>query len=229
MDTHHKLSCHTEFRNWCFTLTEGDKYNEPITGSHIKRKIENFSKRWIRHPSEEVDLCAMPMMPIITEIRREGKVPWFRRIEYSTIPSEEEWRNFIPAEDIIMIGYPNGLWDEVNGIPFFKKGMTATHPYMNYKGREEFVIDMSVYPGSSGSPVFLLTNEFYAKSRTFQGRPDHARLLGIAYKHFKFNANLKSFESENPNLSDEVPPIDLGLAIRSTKFHDFDTISPMSF
>jgi hypothetical protein len=62
-----------------FTLTEGDKYNEPIVGSGIKRKIENFSERWIRHPNEEVDLCAMPMMPIIQEIRREGKVPWFTR------------------------------------------------------------------------------------------------------------------------------------------------------
>jgi hypothetical protein len=203
------------------TLTEGDEYNQPIAQSGIKRKIENFSKRWIRHPNEKFDLCAMPMMPIIEEIRREGKVPYFTRIESSTIPSEEEWRNFIPTEDIIMIGYPNGLWDKVNGIPFFKKGMTATHPYINYNGREEFVMDMSVYPGSSGSPVFLLTNEFYAKSRfeTFQGGPDHARLLGIAYKHFKFNANLKSFESENSNLSDQgitVPPIDLGLAIRSS-------------
>ena len=64
----------------------------------------------------------MPMMPIIEEIRREGKVPYFTRIDSSTIPSEEEWRNFIPTEDIIMIGYPNGLWDKVNGIPFFKKG-----------------------------------------------------------------------------------------------------------
>jgi hypothetical protein len=206
-----------------FTLKEGDEYNQPIARSRIKRKIENFSKRWTRHPNEEVDLCAMPMMPIIEEIRGEGKVPWFTRIEYSTVPSEEEWRNFIPTEDIIMIGYPNGLWDEVNGIPFFKKGMTATHPFINYKGREAFVIDMSVYPGSSGSPVFLLTNDFYAKSRTFHGGDDHARLLGIAYKHFKFNAKLKSFESQNPYVSDQVPPIDMGLAIRSTKLHDFDT------
>jgi hypothetical protein len=76
-----------------------------------------------------------------------------------------------------MIGYPNALWDKVNGIPFFKKRMTATHPYINYNGREEFVMNMSVYPGSSGSPVFLLTNEFYEKSRTFQGGPDHAQKI----------------------------------------------------
>jgi trypsin-like peptidase len=212
-----------------FTLTEGNKYNEPIPGSGIKRKIDNFSEMWIRHPDEAVDLCAMPMMPVITEIRREGKVPYFTRIEHSTIPSEEEWSDFIPTEDILMIGYPNGLWDKVNGLPFFKRGMTATHPYINYNGREEFVMDISVYPGSSGSPVFLLTDEFYVKSRSFQGGSDHARLLGIAYKHFKYNNKAKSIESENCNINDQeksFPPIDLGIAIRSTKLVDFETIYP---
>jgi hypothetical protein len=65
------------------TLTEGDEYNQPIAQSGIKRKIENFSKRWFRHHDEKVDLCAMSMMPIIKEIRREGKVPWFtRRVQH---------------------------------------------------------------------------------------------------------------------------------------------------
>lgn len=182
---------------------------------------------WIRHPDPAIDLCAMRMMPIITEIREEGKVPYFTRIEHGTIPSEEEWRNFIPTEDILMIGYPNGLWDKINGLPFFKKGMTATHPYINYNGREEFVMDVSVYPGSSGSPVLLLTNEFYARSRTFQGGSDHARFPGIAYKHFKYNNKSKSFENSNiSNQATAFPPIDLGIAIRSTKLIDFETIYP---
>ena len=30
-----------------FTLTEGDKYNEPILGSGIEREIDNFSEMWI--------------------------------------------------------------------------------------------------------------------------------------------------------------------------------------
>lgn len=213
-----------------FTLTEGDKYNEPIPGSGIERKIDNFSEKWIRHPDQAVDLCAMPLMPVITEIRREGKVPYFTRIEHCTIPSEEEWSDFIPTEDILMIGYPNGLWDKVNGLPFFNRGMTATHPYINYNGREEFVMDISVYPGSSSSPVFRLTDEFYAKSRNFQGGSDHARLLGIAYKHFKYNNKAKSIESENCDIIEQeksFPPIDLGIAIRSTKLVDFETIYPI--
>jgi hypothetical protein len=72
-----------------FTLTESDKYNQPILGSRIERKIDNFSEIWIRHPDPAIDLCAMPMMPIITEIRREGKVPYFTRIEHGTIPSTQ--------------------------------------------------------------------------------------------------------------------------------------------
>ena len=80
--------------------------------------------------------------------------------------------------------------------------------------------------------MFLLTDEFYAKSRSFQGGSDHARLLGIAYKHFKYNHKVKSIESENCNINDQeksFPPIDLGIAIRSTKLVDFETIYPAAF
>jgi hypothetical protein len=102
-------------------------------------------------------------------VSKTRRVPFPTKIDYSTIPNDDEWKNYIPSEDILMIGYPNGLWDNVNCIPYFKKGMTATHPFINYKGNEEFVMDISVYPGSSGSPVFLLTENFYQKSRQFEG------------------------------------------------------------
>lgn len=75
--------------------------------------------------------------------------------------------------------------------------MTVNHPCADYKWREEFVMDGSVYSGSSGSLVLLLTDEFYVKSRAFQRGYDQLRLLEIAYKHFKYNNKSKSFESSN--------------------------------
>jgi hypothetical protein len=38
---------------------------------------------------------------------------------------------------------------------FFRRGMTATPPQLDYCGRPTFLIDASVFGGSSGSPVFL--------------------------------------------------------------------------
>jgi hypothetical protein len=35
------------------------------------------------------------------------------------IPSEEVYKDLNAVEEILMIGYPNGLWDEINNLPLF--------------------------------------------------------------------------------------------------------------
>jgi hypothetical protein len=157
------------------------------------------------------------------------------------IPIEEEWKRFIPLEDIVMIGYPNGLEDSFNNLPLFRKGITASHPAIDYEGKEKFVIDNGIYPGSSGSPVFLLTDEFYQKSREIQRGPDHLRLLGIVQEVFIYTAegrivsrNLRKKEIMSTPTSSSSErslqkvqsaiPIDLGKVIRSTKLRDFEPI-----
>jgi len=57
-----------------------------------------------------------------------------------------------------MIGYPNGLWDHVNNLPLIRRGITASHPGVDYQiegqnGPGVTVIDMACFPDSSGSPV----------------------------------------------------------------------------
>jgi hypothetical protein len=33
-----------------------------------------------------------------------------------------------PAEEILMIGYPNGIWDDVNNMPVFRRKIAVTYP-----------------------------------------------------------------------------------------------------
>ena len=47
------------------------------------------------------------------------------------------------------------MYDQVNLIPITRTGMTATPLQLDYDGRPSFLIDASVFPGSSGSPVFV--------------------------------------------------------------------------
>jgi hypothetical protein len=56
-----------------------------------------------------------------------------------------------------MVGYPNGLWDAVNNYPLIRRGITASHPAVDFDvdGAATTVIDAACFPGSSGSPVLL--------------------------------------------------------------------------
>jgi hypothetical protein len=58
------------------------------------------------------------------------------------------------VESVLFVGYPNGLYDTVNFTPLIRRGTTASPYQLDYCGDPTFVIDASVFGGSSGSPVF---------------------------------------------------------------------------
>ena len=59
-----------------------------------------------------------------------------------------------------------------------RKGITATPPNLDYNGKPIFLIDASVFPGSSGSPVFLY-NVGGWRSRTALVAGDRVIFLGV--------------------------------------------------
>lgn len=68
---------------------------------------------------------------------------------------------------IQMVGYPHGLADEYNNFPLIRHGFTSLQPSIDFEGRQETVIDIATYAGSSGSPVFILHNEYFASVPCF--------------------------------------------------------------
>ena len=47
-----------------------------------------------------------------------------------------------------------------------RKGITATPANIDFEGQPTFVIDASIFPGSSGSPVFICNVGSYTKKGT---------------------------------------------------------------
>ncbi|HFG6905407.1 hypothetical protein R4641_15855 [Acinetobacter baumannii] len=78
-----------------------------------------------------------------------------RGISSTFIPNDEAITKLDAIEDILFVGYPNGIWDKVNLLPIFRKGITATPLQIDYEGEPKFLVDASVFGGSSGSPVFV--------------------------------------------------------------------------
>ncbi|MFR3321383.1 MAG: hypothetical protein ACLTSZ_09905 [Lachnospiraceae bacterium] len=74
---------------------------------------------------------------------------------------EEQIEYFAAIEDITFIGYPSGLYDSVNKLPIIRQGITATPIWNQFNGENVFLIDAGVFPGSSGSPVFIYNHGSY--------------------------------------------------------------------
>ena len=85
------------------------------------------------------------------------------------------------VENILMVGYPNGLWDSKNNLPLFRTGITATPPFIDYEHKPEFIIDCACFTGSSGSPIFLVNEGSYSKKGGGITIGNRFKLLGVLY------------------------------------------------
>lgn len=165
-----------------FLLTLANESDEPQNTVHFTCSFDKFEERWHLHPEADVDLCAMPIAPILNELNKQKKKAFFIPINKSLIPTAQELENLKLVEDILMVGYPNGLWDEVNNMPLFRKGITSSHPHLDWKGKKEMIIDAACFPGSSGSPVFLFNEGGYVdKQGSTNLGGTRIKLLGILY------------------------------------------------
>lgn len=136
---------------------------------------------WVKHPDNSVDLCALPLQGGFDSMQKYDPSAHHVTLDESLIPSQVELEKLSPFEDVIMIGYPIGLIDEVYNAPLMRKGMTATHPRYDYNGKPIFLIDCACFPGSSGSPVCLLDNGPYVEDGVLNLGQRRFKLLGILF------------------------------------------------
>ena len=115
----------------------------------------NLWRWWFYHPSTEIDVAALPLTPVFESLPDKGKTLFFRHISTEMMPSTKSLEDLDALENITFVGYPNNVYDRSNNLPIFRRGITATPPNVDYEGKPIFLIDASVFPGSSGSPVFL--------------------------------------------------------------------------
>lgn len=134
------------------------------------------------HPDPEVDLCAISM-PIQEYAAKQGHHVFYVPLHSALLLSAEEWASLDAYEEVLMIGCPNGLYDEANNVPIFRRGITASHPSMRYNGADEFLIDAACFPGSSGSPVMLFdtVGHLDKASGNYQLGSKRVKLLGVLY------------------------------------------------
>ena len=124
-----------------------------------------------------------------------------------------------------MIGYPIGLSDQYNHKPIVRRGITASHPRKNYQGKKETLLDMACFPGSSGSPVFIL-NQGSFTTPTGISIGNRIYLLGILYGGPQYDATGVLQFANLPNMPVPVTsiPANLGVMIKSERLLEFENI-----
>ena len=185
--------------------------------------IADFRQAWIFHPDPKTDLCIMPINPIFELVRQQGHNPFYISLHNDIIPSKEQLNDLTALEDIIMIGYPDGIWDSVNNKPILRKGITATHPKRDFNGEKKFLIDAACFPGSSGSPVLIFNQGSYSDKNGSIIIGSRTLLLGVLHAGPQHTAQGQIIFANIPTTITSIPN-NLGLVIKSEELKVFDGV-----
>ncbi|MHA1347952.1 MAG: S1 family peptidase [Candidatus Heimdallarchaeaceae archaeon] len=170
-----------------FFFTKSDNGNNPLVGQRFDINITDFDKSWFFHPAK-IDIAICPLVPLLQQIEKANQKVYFRSIPLSLIPTKEQEDKLTALEEIIFIGYPNAIYDTINLLPIIRKGTTATPIFIDYEGKPLFLIDASVFGGSSGSPVFIYNYGSYSTSEGNITVGTRIYFVGVVSKVF-FNEN----------------------------------------
>mgnify|MGYP002380213526 CR=1 FL=1 len=213
-----------------FYFKQRSSDGKPLYNSIERVNLEKENLKWIRHPDPKVDLAVLPLAPLVRQFQaKHSKQLFFAAYEEKHIPNDSVANSLSAIEEILMVGYPHGIRDVYNDLPVVRRGITATPFNSDYNSKEEFLCDLSVSPGSSGSPVLVFNpssftdkyGNLYMKSRFL--------FLGISHLAFisPYEATLSAEKDSsgkviaNPSRITTSIPFNIAVAIKSKKLLDF--------
>lgn len=208
-------------------VTVEDEAGNPKIGEPYRLDFTGFSKGWVRHPDPSVDLAAMPLARIHTGLLSTGTDMFYHHVNASSLPDEEQLDDLSALEEIVMVGYPLGLSDTSNNLPILRKGISATHPSYDFCGRKEFLVDIACFPGSSGSPVFLMNQGMIPRKGGFSVGT-RLLFLGVLYAGPMYGAEGKIIfktipTSSKPTANVQIPT-NLGVVIKGERVFEFESV-----
>jgi len=141
-------------------FNEKSANGEPLLGEPFYLKIDGFSSQWYGHPDDSVDIAVMPLSWQLDLVGKDGKIAHLRPVSLNDVADPSVFENLDVTAPVLFVGFPNGMFDEKHYLPIVRRGFVATSPELDFNGQPVFLIDASVFPGSSGSPVFTVGDNF---------------------------------------------------------------------
>lgn len=145
------------------------------------------------HPDPEVDLACI-------DVSRITHTDAFLMHLNQDLLKPINYEKVVVGRDVIFVGYPANYYDKVNNLPLIRKGTIASIPHVDFNGKGQIVLDAQIFPGSSGSPVFVDWNNKYS-------------LLGVISDMVTRNSELQKFPVNTHQLGVKEA-LGLGLIIK---------------
>lgn len=184
-----------------------DNMGDPHLGESLTIPISNFESFWHHHPDSFIDVSIMPFGLIMKHIEKNNQKIFYRIVDGRINPQNEDYSDLDAMEEILFIGYPSGLYDQKNYTPIIRKGVTATPIYLDYDGERKFLIDATVFPGSSGSPVFIHDNNIHWSKTDRMPTDSRILFVGIISKHITFDNEGKIIVKDFSSKGEKIPLI----------------------
>lgn len=191
-------------------------------------EFQGFDQYVVGHPDPNVDLAAFPVGPFVNQMESAGTPAFFRALGAMNIPSDVDEGSFTAIENILMIGYPTGMWDSANNLPIVRRGITATPYARDYSGRPEFLIDCACFPGSSGSPILIADSGSYSTKAGNIAVGTRFYLLGILWGGPQYSAEgqivAKPVPTSTVPVSISQIPTNLGYCVKARMIRDLEPL-----
>lgn len=200
-----------------FIKKENDK---PKLGDSFRLEFNSFESIWKGHSDDKVDIAVTPLIPLLEQIKSKFDVDiYFCHIPSDNIPNEEQLKEIDAIEEVVFVGYPNGIWDRKNFTPIIRKGTTATPYIIDFENEKKFLIDASVFGGSSGSPLFLYNAGSYTTKQGGLIAGSRLYFLGVVAAVFFKNSVNEIVSMSIPTKTKDIvvgqEMIDLGIVFKA--------------
>ena len=182
------------------------------------------------HPDQYVDLCAITIGVFHAHYQSQGESILRAEVNKNTLGDQKFLDSLESGEDVMMVGYPTGLYDVANNRPLVRKGITATNPGTDFNGLKHFAIDCACFPGSSGSPIFLFNEGMYfeGESNLVMGK-SRVKLIGVLYAGPQYDVHGEMVTLPIPTETSKIPTlrqmINIGFCVSSTQIEWFEELA----
>lgn len=198
-----------------------DEVGEPNSNIKIQCTLH-----WYFHSTK--DLCFAFVGPVFEQVKTDyGRDVFCIANNADILATKEKTQELSAIEELVMVGYPIGLSDERNNYPIFRKGYTASHPAVDFNEDGIGLVDMACFPGSSGSPIYILNEGGYRdKHGNLYVGASRVMLLGILFAGPWYSARGDIVVKTIPTAkqvfeSSTGVMINLGYYVKATEINEF--------